>query len=52
MYDKNAQAGIITTVLIILLVLAAVVIIWQVILPLLNKSGQEIKNTANCIGLQ
>lgn len=39
--NKISQSGIITAVLLILLVIASIIVIWNVVLPLINKSKEN-----------
>ena len=51
MFNKKAQAGVITVIIIILLVLAAIVIVWQVVQSSVSSGATQSQAAANCVGM-
>ena len=47
--NKKGISEVVTVLLIVLLVLAAIAIVWQVVMPLINKTANEV--TAGCVAL-
>lgn len=52
MFSKKGVSDIVTTVLIILLVLAAVSIVGNIILKNLQKGGEQIEKSTDCLSLE
>jgi predicted PurR-regulated permease PerM len=49
MINKKGLSNIVATVLIVLLVLAAIVLVWNVIKPAIEKTGESVETRQDCL---
>lgn len=51
MRDKRGLSEVVTAILIVLLAVAAVIIVWYVVRPMIERSGEQAEAQTECIGL-